>query len=253
MTIPGIEPSIDKCWQWYWDLRKRVSGNDSVEVFDLDFSVRTNNCLKNAGISTVQELLTKKPGDLLELLNFGGKCLVEVEVLLADLGVRLTDSSAEYPTDPLPNRFKYALDDAYDRMDALKGNDSGRAERISLRSYIMTLERNLKRVSERQRQMALLEVAKEMAAGNPHLEKIACTGGFTHKELVVLRERAGKTLKQISDILGLKSVESVRQAEAKAFRKLRHPSRKHLANEIHSLGLCARVGIKCDQCVCVFN
>jgi DNA-binding CsgD family transcriptional regulator len=247
--MSGAEPSTDECWQWYWILRRRIAQNKPVNVGHLDFSVRTSNCLKNAQIATVGELLAKKPGDLLELPNFGKKCLLEVEVLLSDLGVRLADSSADYPTDPLPNRFKYSLKDAYGRMDVLSAGDDGQAERLSLQSFICTLERYQKKVSVRQRQQDSLDGAKAMAIGNPHLVKIACTEGFTLRELTILRERAGKTLKQIGDILGLKSVEAVRQAEARVYRKLRHPSWKHLEPEIHGLGLCARVGINCDQCV----
>jgi len=47
-----------------------------------EFSVRTANCLKNEDIHTIEQLIRKKPYELLRAPNFGRKSLREVEVLL---------------------------------------------------------------------------------------------------------------------------------------------------------------------------
>ncbi len=57
----------------------------SLEDFDL--SVRTANCLKNASIQTLKDLVSKSEKDILEIKNFGKKSLEELQELLARLGL----------------------------------------------------------------------------------------------------------------------------------------------------------------------
>ena len=57
----------------------------SLDEFDL--SVRTANCLKNASISTVRDLVSRSEKDILEIKNFGKKSLEELQELLARLGL----------------------------------------------------------------------------------------------------------------------------------------------------------------------
>jgi DNA-directed RNA polymerase subunit alpha len=54
---------------------------------DFDLSVRTANCLKNASIATVGDLVSKSERDILEIKNFGKKSLEELQELLARLGL----------------------------------------------------------------------------------------------------------------------------------------------------------------------
>ena len=58
-------------------------------VDELELSVRSNNCLKNANIRTVGELVAKTEGELLKAKNFGRKSLNEIKEVLADSGLRL--------------------------------------------------------------------------------------------------------------------------------------------------------------------
>jgi DNA-directed RNA polymerase subunit alpha len=55
----------------------------------LDLSVRSYNCLKRAGINTVQELANKTEEDMMKVRNLGRKSLEEVKVKLEDLGLGL--------------------------------------------------------------------------------------------------------------------------------------------------------------------
>jgi DNA-directed RNA polymerase subunit alpha len=54
---------------------------------DFDLSVRTANCLKNAAIATVGDLVGRSERDILEIKNFGKKSLEELQELLARLGL----------------------------------------------------------------------------------------------------------------------------------------------------------------------
>lgn len=60
-----------------------------MTVQELDLSVRANNCLESAKISTVRELVKKTDSDLLKVRSFGKTSLREVKRKLADLGLSL--------------------------------------------------------------------------------------------------------------------------------------------------------------------
>jgi len=57
----------------------------NLEEFDL--SVRTANCLKNASIQTLRDLVSRSEKDILEIKNFGKKSLEELQELLGRLGL----------------------------------------------------------------------------------------------------------------------------------------------------------------------
>jgi DNA-directed RNA polymerase subunit alpha len=58
-------------------------------IDELDLSVRSYNCLKNAGIETVRDLVQKSESELLKTKNFGRKSLNEIKELLADMDLQL--------------------------------------------------------------------------------------------------------------------------------------------------------------------
>lgn len=60
-----------------------------MTIEELDLSVRSYNCLKRAGINTVQELTNKTEADMMKVRNLGRKSLEEVKAKLADLGLSL--------------------------------------------------------------------------------------------------------------------------------------------------------------------
>jgi DNA-directed RNA polymerase subunit alpha len=63
-----------------------------ARIEELDFSVRTYNCLKKANILTISELVNITEQDLLNIRNFGRKSLQEVKDKLAQLGLSLKNS-----------------------------------------------------------------------------------------------------------------------------------------------------------------
>ncbi|MEM7807633.1 MAG: DNA-directed RNA polymerase subunit alpha [Planctomycetota bacterium] len=60
-----------------------------MTVQELDLSVRANNCLESARISTVRELVQRTDSDLLKVRSFGKTSLREVKRRLADMGLSL--------------------------------------------------------------------------------------------------------------------------------------------------------------------
>ena len=67
----------------------------NMPVEQLDLSVRTMNCLRRGGITTVGELISKGEKELLALHNFGQKSKQEVEERLASLGLSITSKAEE--------------------------------------------------------------------------------------------------------------------------------------------------------------
>ena len=61
-------------------------------IEDLDFSVRAYNCLKRAGIHTLQDLVNKSEADMMKIRNLGKKSLKEVLDKVRDLGLILRDN-----------------------------------------------------------------------------------------------------------------------------------------------------------------
>src|SRR3989339_440330 len=56
-------------------------------VDDLELSVRSANCLKNAGINLIGELVQKTEAEMLKTKNFGRKSLTEIKEILLDSGL----------------------------------------------------------------------------------------------------------------------------------------------------------------------
>ena len=61
--------------------------NKSVD--ELELSVRSYNCLKNANIRTIGELVTKTEAEMLKTKNFGRKSLNEIKEILGSMGLQL--------------------------------------------------------------------------------------------------------------------------------------------------------------------
>ena len=73
----------------------KKEGPGAMSIDDLDLSVRSNNCLRRAGINTVAELTQKSEEDMMKVRNLGRKSLDEVKKKLADLGLSLRKSDEE--------------------------------------------------------------------------------------------------------------------------------------------------------------
>ena len=66
-------------------------GNENLDksVEELELSVRSYNCLKNANIRTIRELVQKTEAEMLKTKNFGRKSLNEIKEILHTMGLSL--------------------------------------------------------------------------------------------------------------------------------------------------------------------
>ncbi|HTD54594.1 MAG TPA: DNA-directed RNA polymerase subunit alpha [Silvibacterium sp.] len=98
--------------------------NRSVE--ELELSVRSYNCLKNANIQTIGELVQKTEAEMLKTKNFGRKSLNEIKEILAQMGLSLGMKIDEHgnavpgPTSILPAA---TLAQSYGRFDDEEEDD----------------------------------------------------------------------------------------------------------------------------------
>ena len=96
-TEPAQEPTADE---------PTVVANEHLDksVEELELSVRSYNCLKNANIRTIRELVQKTEPEMLRTKNFGRKSLNEIkEILLTmglNLGMRLDQPAGAAPAQP---------------------------------------------------------------------------------------------------------------------------------------------------------
>ena len=78
---PALAPTEDQ--------KSELNKNLFRSVHELELSVRAANCLKNANIKTIAELVQKSEGEMLRTKNFGRKSLNEIKEILSDMGLSL--------------------------------------------------------------------------------------------------------------------------------------------------------------------
>jgi DNA-directed RNA polymerase subunit alpha len=83
----GGEPELEH----KGDLRDKPRFNENLlrSVDELELSVRSANCLKNADIHKIWQLVSKSENEMLKTKNFGRKSLNEIKEVLADMGLSL--------------------------------------------------------------------------------------------------------------------------------------------------------------------
>ena len=93
-TEPAQEPTADE---------PNVIVNEHLDksVEELELSVRSYNCLKNANILTLRELVQKTEPEMLRTKNFGRKSLNEIKEILLTMGLSL-GMRLEQPAGPTP-------------------------------------------------------------------------------------------------------------------------------------------------------
>ena len=84
MTLTDHADNVEIMIEKEEDKKEKVL---EMTIEELDLSVRSFNCLKRAGINTVQELTEKSMDDMMKVRNLGKKSLEEVEQKLEGLGL----------------------------------------------------------------------------------------------------------------------------------------------------------------------
>ena len=77
-----VQPQVD-------EKKQKMLSNMAKCVEELELSVRSYNCLKNANIQTIAELVQKTDSEMLKTRNFGRKSLNEIKEILEDMGLYL--------------------------------------------------------------------------------------------------------------------------------------------------------------------
>ncbi|MBR0026648.1 MAG: DNA-directed RNA polymerase subunit alpha [Clostridia bacterium] len=83
--VQGVEIMVEKDE----DKKEKIL---EMTIEELDLSVRSYNCLKRAGINTVEELVQRNEEEMMKVRNLGRKSLEEVQQKLAALGLTLRSS-----------------------------------------------------------------------------------------------------------------------------------------------------------------
>jgi DNA-directed RNA polymerase subunit alpha len=82
--------------------QEKLNENLWRTVDELELSVRSANCLQNANIKYIGELVQKTESEMLKTKNFGRKSLKEIKEILADMGLSLGMKLDNWPgTTPL--------------------------------------------------------------------------------------------------------------------------------------------------------
>jgi DNA-directed RNA polymerase subunit alpha len=83
--VQGVEIMVEK----EEDKKEKIL---EMTIEELDLSVRSYNCLKRAGINTVEELVQRNEEEMMKVRNLGRKSLEEVQQKLQGLGLSLRDN-----------------------------------------------------------------------------------------------------------------------------------------------------------------
>jgi len=84
----------------------RINENLFKSVDELELSVRSANCLKNADIRYIGDLVQKTEADMLKTKNFGRKSLNEIKEILAEMGLSLGMKLEDWPPAELQHSRK---------------------------------------------------------------------------------------------------------------------------------------------------
>jgi DNA-directed RNA polymerase subunit alpha len=84
--------------------QQKLNENLWKSVDDLELSVRSANCLQNANIRYIGELVQKTESDMLKTKNFGRKSLKEIKEILASMGLSLGMKLEGWPGDGSPKK-----------------------------------------------------------------------------------------------------------------------------------------------------
>jgi DNA-directed RNA polymerase subunit alpha len=86
----GLDEAADQPLDAAGDLvPSSINEHLDKSVEELELSVRSYNCLKNANIRTIRELVQKTEGEMLKTKNFGRKSLNEIKEILTTMGLGL--------------------------------------------------------------------------------------------------------------------------------------------------------------------
>jgi DNA-directed RNA polymerase subunit alpha len=87
VIVPVADLHLEECFVVQQPQVEEVKKTNTMMIEDLDLSVRSYNCLKRAGIQTVEELTQKTEDEMMHVKNLGKKSLKEVKDKMYQLGL----------------------------------------------------------------------------------------------------------------------------------------------------------------------
>lgn len=84
-------PRLSHDFQLEGSQEENVESNDDITIKDLEFSVRSRNCLEIGNIKTLGQLADISIEELMQIKNFGKKSLTEIREKLSQYGLKLKD------------------------------------------------------------------------------------------------------------------------------------------------------------------
>jgi DNA-directed RNA polymerase subunit alpha len=100
----NLEDAADQATDAQADQPRSGALNENLDksVEELELSVRSYNCLKNANIRTIRELVQKTEAEMLKTKNFGRKSLNEIKEILGGMGLSLGMKLDNWPQQQPP-------------------------------------------------------------------------------------------------------------------------------------------------------
>lgn len=92
VIVPLADLKLEESFTVQQPAAEETQKSSSMQIEDLDLSVRSYNCLKRAGIQTVEELTQKTEEDMMHVKNLGKKSLQEVKDKMYQLGLFFKNS-----------------------------------------------------------------------------------------------------------------------------------------------------------------
>jgi len=86
----------------------KINENLFKSVDELELSVRSANCLKNADIRFIGDLVQKTEAEMLKTKNFGRKSLNEIKEILTEMGLNLGMKLENWPPSEMQKPEKEA-------------------------------------------------------------------------------------------------------------------------------------------------
>lgn len=119
-----------------------------TKIYDLELSIRSENCLRRAGITTVEELKKLSDGDLMKIRNMGRKSIKEIKEKLAKW-------EEEHPA---REKCEKALNELLDAAHTLLERE-------------LTLKKELREIKRKKLELALIVAG---AGDNDLINEIVC-------------------------------------------------------------------------------
>lgn len=108
---------------------EKLNENLFRPVSDLELSVRSANCLQNAKITLIGELVQKSDAEMLKTKNFGRKSLNEIKAILEEMGLSLGMKLDDFPAPTVPDEEEEAKEEEGKEKEEIDRDENEESDR----------------------------------------------------------------------------------------------------------------------------